>query len=269
MSVAVVVDLGILAVTAYAHIALTRVRLGVVVESEIVQVFVDCRLAHEAYTQAQELTPLDLGWLDRGDIVTVEVRGRQAPGYYEVQAIRDSHVEVVGKAGEYGRRLPMASGRVVFVRSFTVGGMSIGGLGCQPDSNELALAASAARRPGKWRDAGLRNTVIRLAERLAPFVPQTLGLLAALALIALAVIGRVNARSKTLLRTAGATLDVVLALVLTLAGRDLNLAFDLCVALGVVSLLVLVWLLMAPDIGRNARAQSRSMCLHVADGPLK
>lgn len=251
LGLAVLLDVMIFAAVGYANLTKDHVRVRIVVEHEIVQVFVNCQLVRGAYTgDPQGPAWLDLGWLDPGDILTLQVRGRKLPGYYELSLEHDSSFERVAAAGGYGRPLRLPSGRVIFARSYTAGGRAIGELGCQSDAPApLPFAASAAKSYGRW--GGGSGAALELATRLFPIVPWVLALIGAMGLIIATILGRVqrdDARRKTMLRTAFATVDIVLALVWALATADFNLAFLLCIVAGVGSLLLVLTWLLAEDL---------------------
>jgi hypothetical protein len=248
---AIFLDAAVFAILAFEHRTRSHVQIAVLVEHEIVQVFVECRLVFPAYT-ANTAGPssLDLGWLERGAIVTIQVRGRKPPGYYEVQLERGSQSETVARAGSFGHPVRIPSGRVDFARSFTAAGRDLGDLGCQSDSPvQLAFAADAAHASGRWN--GGSGVVLDVANRLSPVVPWALALIGAVGLILAAVSGRVRGTGpsrRVLARGLGAVVDLVIALFWVLAARDFNVAFGLCVVAGIGSLLAVLWWLVLDDL---------------------
>lgn len=244
-----------LAFAGYGHIAGRSVRLKIAVEHEIVQVFVDCRLAHTAYLHDPETTLLDLGWLPEGRIVTIQIRGRKGPGFYEVSMEQGGAFQAIAYAGRFGAPVAMASGRLLVSDSFTGGGVQLGKEGCQPDApSELPIAAAADRDPRAWR-SDLPEAVISASERSSGVVASVLALSGALALLVLAVNARLKG-SGAKWRALAALGDILLVVVLAFVVQDFAIAVVVCAIAGVCSLTVALWSLVGHDVTSLRRESS-------------
>jgi hypothetical protein len=245
---AMVLDTAILAISAYARVARDHVTVTVAVEHEIVQVFVNCELAHPAFTDTPAgSVVLPLGWLDRGDIITIQVRGRKRPGFYLVSMQHGSQSEQIAQGAAPGQPQRFRSGRVIFASSLTAGGRRLGALGCQPDSSaRLEFASTMAGTPARW--GGGSRFPIDAAHALSPVVPLVLAVIGALGLIGGAVFGKVQhgaSSRRTFAQVLAALIDILFLVLSVLATEDFSIALSLCVVAGVGSLLaVLVWLLV-------------------------
>jgi hypothetical protein len=243
----------------YEHLARSDVGLSLLVEDEIVQVFVNCQLV-SAYTgTAGAPAPLDLGWLERGAIVTVQVRGRKLPGYYEVAFQHGSRTELIVGDGSYSNPVLLPAGRVALDRSFTADGRDLGDTGCQTDAPfPLAFAAAAARTPSHFNDHA--NVAFDLANALSPDLPPVLALIGASGLIAAVAVSRVRRASssrRVAVRALAATAELVLVLLLALAALDYNAASHVCVLVGIVCLVAVCWWLVVP-VAQQPRSDSRA-----------
>jgi hypothetical protein len=257
---AIVIAPAAFALTSYERLTRGHIELYVLVSREIVQVFVNCQLVYPAYTGTTGgPASLDLGWLDREATVTVQVRGRIRPGYYEVTLARGSRSELLASAGRFGDPVQVPSGRVTFDRSFTAGGRLLGGIGCQDAPLRFAFAAAAARTPRQW--SGHSNVAFELANALWPLMRCALALIGAGGLIAAALLGRVRGASSTHGALVGwlvAAAELVLALVTAIATHNFNTAFDVCTGIGACCLTGLGGWLLSGDI-RQLRRESRAM----------
>jgi hypothetical protein len=246
IALAVVVDVLIFIAVGYAHLTRTHVTIRVTDDNEIVQVFVNCRLAavyrHEGLTVASE----DLGWLRTDDIVTFQVRGWRSVGYYELSLDHDSVVERIGAQGTATQAAVIAPDRVVFASSTTASGRRLGGSGCQSDTpTPLPFATSTA---GGW--GGARGVPLELAAKLAPIIPWMLAFVGALVLAVVAIrdwrrshrLRRVTV-AQTVFAMLGATVSVA-----SVTSSDFGLAFAVCVAAGACSLAIASYRLMADDL---------------------
>jgi hypothetical protein len=253
-----VIALASFALTSYERLARGHIELDVLVEGEIVQVFVNCQLVYPAYTDTTgEPASLDLGWLDREATVTIQVRGRIHPGYYEVTLRHDSRSERVASAGRFGDPVQVPSGRVTFDRSFTAGGRLLGRIGCQDAPIRFAFAAAAARTPQRWN--GYSNVAFELANALWPVMRYALALIGAGGLLA-ALLGRVRGASSAhsaLVALLVAAAELVLAVAPAIVTHNLNVAFDVCTGIGACCLAGLCGWLLTGDI-QHLRSRSRA-----------
>lgn len=250
VTLAIVLDIAIFALIGFVHMTRSRVRVRIAVEHEIVQVFVNCQLAHAAYVGGgAAATYLELGWLRQDAIVTIQVRGRRLPGYYEIDLERDSQVLQVARVGGFGQPLSLPSGRVVFARSYTAAGRPLGALGCQSDApTRLAFASAASEGSGLWSGP---SPALSAVTNLSSVVPWVMALIGAVGLMLAAVLGKIGGgepgegRAPAL----GAGVDIALALLCALVTKSFDVVFGLCVGAGIVSLLVILKWLVSSDIG--------------------
>jgi hypothetical protein len=266
---ATVIALAALVLTSYERLARSDVQLGVLVDGEIVQVFVNCQLVYPAFTGTTgELASLDLGWLDREAAVTVQVRGRVDPGYYQVTLHRGSRSEVLASAGGFGDPVRVPAGRVAFDRSFTAGGRPIGSIGCQDAPQRFAFAAAAARTPQRWN--GDSNAAFDVADAVWPIIQCALALIGAGGLVAAVLLGAVLLASSrgasfthsSLIAVLGAAAGIVIGLIPTIATHNLDVAVDASTTIGACCLAGLCRWLLVRDI---QEIRSRRRATHVDD----
>jgi hypothetical protein len=234
----------------HAHAARVHVRVPVAAAGEIVQVLVNCQVEFYYGHDAPIDEDVDLGWLEKGDILTFQVRGRRPPGYYELAFAHDSHVEDVGSVGSALHRVLMPPARMIFSRSYTVGGLPLQRLPCQGDSStpplELAGAAVAATARRGGPDA-LMDSAVGVAARWE----TAMAILGALTLIFAPVLGRslgaVRSRRRrmadVLLAAVGGTLGILWA-----TAREHNLVAPVCIAAGIGALFFIVYRLLVNDM---------------------
>ncbi len=233
-----------------AHAARVNVKVTVVAAGEIVQVLVNCHVMF-AYNRTTPIdTTVNLGWLEKGDILTFQVRGRRPPGYYDLAFAYDSQLEEVQSVGSALHRVLMAPARMIFSRSYTVGGLPLQHLPCQGDAPTPPLefvgsaAASAAPRGGP-------DALIDDAVGVAPRWETALAILGALTLIFAPVLGRqlgvARRRRSTvveiLLAGVGGTLGVLWA-----TAKEHDLVAPLCIAAGVCASLFIIYGLLVEDL---------------------
>jgi hypothetical protein len=259
IAVAFALDAAILAVAGYAHAARTHVQVELVAEHVAIQIFVDCRLAYYYRSTGPARITYDLRWLDRGDILTFQVRGLKSPGYFRLSFLHDSERVSAAARGESGRPVLIGPARVAVAESWTVDGRNIGEQGCQADAaQQLPFAASTG---GAWT----RGTwLFGAADALAGVIPWVLAAIGALAVAGGALADRLRERSTRVgiaARVLFASASLAVAVVLAVAPADFAAAFALCAAAGGASLFVaLVWLL-GEDVKRWA---ARLGCLETA-----
>jgi len=246
--VALVLDIGIFVVDGYAHVTRVPVKVDLAAEHEIVQVFVNCKLAY--YSVGTVHRSYDLRWLRKGDILTFQIRGLKRGGYYHLSFSDGARVVPVSSRGGPEKPVSIGAGEVGFAGSWTVDGRKLGEQGCQADaSQQLAFAKP---RAGQWQRG---SWVFAKVHSLAQMIPWLLAALGALAVATGALADRLHeqrARSGFPARVIFAAAGLAVAILSALATESFNAVFALCVAAGVGLLLMAsVWLLK-DDIRRLA-----------------
>jgi hypothetical protein len=239
-----VADVAIFAVAGYAHTSRTHARLSIS-SDEIVQVFVNCRLAYVYEKRGAATETPDLGWIAKSATLTFQVRSFQALGYYELAFSHDGHAVQVDARGTPSHNVLLPPTRVLFKRSFVAAtGARLGDQGCQKDASpQLAFAESAG---GNW-DSGTQEPFV-LANAFAPVVPWALAVFGAIFLVVAAVLDRARQGHGPIARIVAAV-DMVSA-ASSLMAQDFALAAGLCIAAGIGSLLALFYWLLAEDLRR-------------------
>lgn len=247
---ALILDMSIFAVVGYAHITRTRVTIELRGEHEIVQVFVNCKLAYFRRTDGAFKHAVDLGWLAKEDVLTFQVRSQKRSGHLKLSFLHDGQRTLVFQRGSSAHLLLLGAGRVDVANSWTVGGRRIGSQGCQADAPQrLAFATASA---GPWKHS---SAPFGLAEALAGVIPWVLAIMGASVVVAGAIVDRTKVDRSTLgvlARSVVALAGISVAMVWAVATQSFSLAFGLCVAVGVVSLLATIAWLLGDDLRRLA-----------------
>jgi hypothetical protein len=230
----------------YAHRTRVHAVIKVTEHNAIIQAFVNCRLAAVDIQELSTDASMNLGWLDKGDIVTIQVRGEGSSGHYKLTLERDSTIERIGNSASIAAVEP---NRLSFVYSTTAAGHPIGAQGCQSDaSSRLAPATSAAAATGKWE--GPPGALLELAVPLAPIGLWVLASLGVLALVGLTV-GDWRRRNGIKRSTVAAGVSAALtafAYVTSVTSNDFGIAFGVCVVTGSCASLMAVLVLLAEDL---------------------
>jgi hypothetical protein len=239
---ALVVQLALLFLAHEVRASRTHVRVAFSAENVIVQVLVECRLAYSFRGERASNQTIDLGWLEKHDDVTFQVRSRKHLGYYALSYSRGSSTVPIVRRGSPGHPVEIPESRVVYADSWGVDGRHVAVIGCQKDVPHLAFADPHARN---WSDgAAERSEWVTTVAGLLPWILAILALvgLAGLWLFGQVWRGRANARTGVKLMLAAAELAVLVFV--GIAAQALDLVFGLCVAIAVGSLvLALLWLL--------------------------
>jgi hypothetical protein len=245
--VALVLDIGILVVDGYAQTTRTHVEVSVVAEHEIIQVFVDCKLAY-VYASAAAPRHYDLGWLGDGDILTFQVRGLKRPGYYRLSFQHGSQRVLVSSRGQPGHPVSVGAGQVAVAGSWMVDGRKLGEQGCQADAPQhLTFATPNA---GRWQKSA---SLFGAAHSLARVIPWFLAVLGAIVVAGGALADRLreeNARVGIVARSLFAAAGLAVGLLYTVATESVGVAFALCVGAGVGTLVIALFWLLRDDVRR-------------------
>jgi hypothetical protein len=228
----------------YAHLTRTHVTVSVTDNDEIAQIFVNCELAAYYANERPATSSKDLGWLESGDIVTVQIRGWRADGSYSVSIDHGSVTDRIGDPGVANHGAPILANRLVREISMTASGRRLVPSGCQTDSRaRLPFAASVTGR--KWN--GADGAPFALAAKLAPIARWTLTLVGLLVLVALGIRDLLMDRSRMTFAKVLFSLEALVAAYSVVKG-DLGLAFALCRLVGVCWIAVALYRLIVDDL---------------------
>jgi hypothetical protein len=234
----------------HAHAARVHVKVSVAAAGEIVQVLVNCNLVYVYRRNAPTNDDVDLGWLDKGDILTFQVSGRRPAGYYALSFTHDSRGEPVKSVGTLLNRVLMSPAQMVFTRSYTVGGLRLQALPCQGDTpQQLEFASSATAVEGP---RGGPNVLMDRAAEIAPGVESALAILGFLTLVLAPVADRMPGaqhRRRTAAEVFLAAVGVALGVLWTTA-KELDLVAPLCIAVGVGAFVFIMYRLLVYEIDR-------------------
>jgi len=249
IAAALVLDMSIFALVGYAHVTRTHVLVKVTSEHEIMQVFVNCRLAYYYRSELPVDRTIDLGFLEKEDVLTFQIRGQKHSGFLQLSYLHDDAPASIYRYGTAVHPLLLGAGRVAAAESWTVGGRRLGIEGCQADApHPLAFATPDA---GPWK----HNTSLPLAfaTSIGKIIPWILAILGATVVAVGAIADRIAGKGSNLgvvARGLLALTGVAVAVVWAVAVQNFSVAFGLCVGTGAASLLAAVVWLLADDICR-------------------
>jgi hypothetical protein len=246
--VALVVELALLFLAHEVHASRTHVRVTFSAENAIVQVLVECRLAFSFRGERASNQTIDLGWLEKQDVVTVQVRSRKHLGYYALSYSRGSTAIPIARRGSPGHPVEIPESRAVYADSWGVIGQHLGAIGCQKDVRHLAFADPHARN---WSDGAARR--LESVTTAAGLLPRILAILVLIGLGALWLVGQVwrgRSNARTGVRVLLAVAELAVLLLVSIAAQALNLVFGLCVVIAVASLMTALLWLLKEDIHR-------------------
>lgn len=240
--IAVIAGLLIFGTMGYAHLARTHVTVSVTDNDEIVQIFVNCEFAADYAYDRPTTSSKDLGWLESGAIVTVQIRGWRTDGFYSVSIDHGSGIERIGDPGAASRGAPILADRLIREISMTASGRRLSPSGCQADSRaRLPFAASVT---GKWN--GAHGAPLTLAAKLAPVARWALTLVGLLVLVVMGIRDLLMDRSRVTFTKVAFLLEAFVA-VYSMVNEDLGLAFALCRIVGAWWIVVVLYRLLVDD----------------------